>query len=95
MAEITRATKQALLTAAAALAGRDGARRRRALATCGPTTGTSRSTDRASAEARSELAAVAAEQAEFAAHRPQGRALVRVRRAGAASLDPARTPSTS
>src|SRR6266705_2894633 len=35
------------------------------------------------------LAAVAAEQAAFAAHRPQGRALVRIRSAGAASLEPA------
>jgi glutamate dehydrogenase len=36
------------------------------------------------------LAAVAAEQARFAAHRPQGRALVRVRRGEAAACQPAR-----
>ena len=36
------------------------------------------------------LAAVATEQAAFAAHRPQGRALVRVRRGGSASLAGAR-----
>jgi len=35
------------------------------------------------------LVAVATEQAAFAAHRPQGRALVRIRSAGAASLEPA------
>jgi glutamate dehydrogenase len=35
------------------------------------------------------LAAVAAAQAEFAEHRPQGRALVRVRSGGAAAIDPA------
>ncbi len=35
------------------------------------------------------IAAVATEQAVFAAHRPQGRALVRIRAAGAASLEPA------
>jgi glutamate dehydrogenase len=34
------------------------------------------------------IAAVATEQAVFAAHRPQGRALVRVRAAGAAALEP-------
>src|SRR5258708_12306837 len=36
------------------------------------------------------LAAVATEQARFAAHRPQGRALVRVRRGEAAACPPAR-----
>src|SRR5258708_12570958 len=36
------------------------------------------------------LAAVATEQARFAAHRPQGRALVRVRRGEAAACAPAR-----
>jgi glutamate dehydrogenase len=36
------------------------------------------------------LAAVAVEQARFAAHRPQGRALVRVRRGEAAACEPAR-----
>jgi glutamate dehydrogenase len=36
------------------------------------------------------LAAVAAEQARFAAHRPQGRALVRVRRGEAAACQPTR-----
>jgi glutamate dehydrogenase len=35
------------------------------------------------------IAAVATEQAIFAAHRPQGRALVRIRAAGDASLEPA------
>ncbi len=35
------------------------------------------------------IAAVATEQAVFAAHRPQGRALVRIRADGAASLEPA------
>src|SRR6266487_4944022 len=35
------------------------------------------------------IAAVASEQAVFAAHRPQGRALVRIRSAGAASLEAA------
>ena len=35
------------------------------------------------------IAAVATDQAVFAAHRPQGRALVRIRAAGAASLEPA------
>src|SRR5215469_1390199 len=36
------------------------------------------------------LGAVAAEQARFAAHRPQGRALVRVRRGEAAACQPTR-----
>ncbi len=81
--------KEALLDQAAALASGDGA-----------LVGDVRSylgayyrhvaPDDLAAAGPERLAAVAIEQAKFAAHRPQGRALVRVRRGEAAACSPAR-----